>query len=182
MQRIRKHLSYANVIATFALVFAMTGGAIAATGGFTSNGTIKACVNEEGGLKLLKAGKHCKRGQKTVAWNQTGPVGAKGAAGSPGAPGATGATGDTKWASVNEDGLLLGSKGVTGVKNPESPYDVSFDRDVSKCAVTATSNDVIPTNRVGTAQHISAETIRIRIRNAANEEEAAPFSIVAVCP
>jgi hypothetical protein len=31
MERIRRHLSYANVAATLALVFAMSGGAIAAT-------------------------------------------------------------------------------------------------------------------------------------------------------
>jgi hypothetical protein len=93
MERIRRHLSYANVAATLALVFAMTGGAIAATGGFTSGGKLQACVNEEGGLKLLKAGKHCKGGQKTVAWNQTGPAGAKGAPGASGAVGVTGAQG-----------------------------------------------------------------------------------------
>src|SRR6059058_4556841 len=93
MKRIKRHLSYANVAATLALVFAMTGGAIAATGGFTSGGALRACVNEEGGLRLLKAGKRCKRGQKTVVWNQTGPAGAKGASGAPGAAGAQGAQG-----------------------------------------------------------------------------------------
>jgi hypothetical protein len=55
----------------------MSGGAIAATGGFSSGGKLQACVNEEGGLKLLKAGKKCKKGQKTVAWDQTGPAGAQ---------------------------------------------------------------------------------------------------------
>src|SRR5665647_3638988 len=85
MERIRRHLSYANVAATLALVFGMSGGAIAATGGFSSGGTLRACANEEGGLKLLQAGKRCKRGQKTVSWSQTGPAGANGAAGATGA-------------------------------------------------------------------------------------------------
>ena len=89
----RRHVSYANVAATLALVFAMSGGAIAATGGFSNGGKLQACVNEEGGLKLLKSGKRCKRGQKTVAWNMTGPAGTKGAAGAAGAPGASGANG-----------------------------------------------------------------------------------------
>jgi hypothetical protein len=89
----RRHVSYANVAATLALVFAMSGGAIAATGGFSSGGKLQACVNEEGGLKLLKAGKHCRKGQKTVAWSMTGPAGAKGANGAAGAQGAAGANG-----------------------------------------------------------------------------------------
>jgi hypothetical protein len=95
----RRHVSYANVAATLALVFAMSGGAIAATGGFSSGGKLQACVNGEGGLKLLKAGKHCKKGQKTVAWSMTGPAGAKGATGASGAAGATGAVGPASGAA-----------------------------------------------------------------------------------
>ena len=90
MERIRQHLSYANVTATLALVFAMSGGAIAATGGFTSaSSSIKACVGGNGVLKL-QAGKKCKSGQKVVSWNQQGQAGAQG---SPGATGPQGAPG-----------------------------------------------------------------------------------------
>jgi hypothetical protein len=93
MERIRQHLSYANVTATLALVFAMSGGAIAATGGFTSaSSSIKACVGGNGVLKL-QAGKKCKSGQKVVSWNQQGPAGAQGASGLPGATGPQGAPG-----------------------------------------------------------------------------------------
>ncbi len=91
----RRHVSYGNVAATLALLFAMSGGAIAATGGFSSAGKLQACVNKEGALRLLKAGKHCNKGQKTVAWNITGPAGAKGANGAQGAQGPAGATGAT---------------------------------------------------------------------------------------
>jgi hypothetical protein len=127
MGRIGRHLSYANVAATLALVFAMSGGAIAASGGFSSGGKLQACVNGEGGLRLLKAGKHCARGQKAVAWNQDGPAGApgaKGAAGAPGAPGAAGAQGgegqkglngesaSVKWASIASGGAILAAHGV----------------------------------------------------------------------
>ncbi|HSS39101.1 MAG TPA: hypothetical protein VLT58_10060, partial [Polyangia bacterium] len=76
-----------------AVLFAMSGGAFAAAGGFSSGGKLQACVNEEGGLKLLKAGKHCKRGLKTVGWSIAGPKGATGAAGAKGAAGAAGAAG-----------------------------------------------------------------------------------------
>jgi len=51
--------------------------------------------NGEGRLKLLKSGEHCRRGQKTVAWSQTGPAGVKGATGAAGASGPAGAAGAT---------------------------------------------------------------------------------------
>jgi hypothetical protein len=104
MKGIRRHLSYANVTATLALVLAMSGGAIAASGGFSSGGKLQACVNGEGVLRLLKPGKHCARGQQAVSWNQQGPAGvsgANGAAGAPGAQGATGATGQSGTVGVN---------------------------------------------------------------------------------
>jgi hypothetical protein len=37
-------------MATIAVLFAMSGGAIAATGGFSSGGTLRACANEEGAI------------------------------------------------------------------------------------------------------------------------------------
>jgi hypothetical protein len=155
---ISKGLGFArsNTIALLALFVALGGTSYAATGGFTSNGTIKACVNAEGGLKLLKAGKHCKRGQKAVAWNQTGPsgaAGAKGTSGTPGAPGAVGTAGAagpsgspavTLWAEIDEAGKLKQAKGVTGISGPVTNPQVTFDRDISKCALTATLNEGLP--------------------------------------
>lgn len=115
MKRIRAQLSYANVAATLAVLFAMSGGAIAATGGFSSGGKLRACVNEEGGLKLLKSGRHCKRGQKTVAWNVTGPAGTPGPAGTKGATGAQGAPGTP------------GTGGKEGQRGPSNGFQVFND-------------------------------------------------------
>jgi pilus assembly protein FimV len=117
MERIRRHLSYANVAATLALVFAMTGGAVAATGGFSSGGALRACVNGEGTLKLLKPGKHCGKGQQSVAWDQTGPAGANGAPGVPGTTGAAGAPGATG---------AKGADGAKGAEGREGPGGESF--------------------------------------------------------
>jgi len=109
MQRIRGNLSYANVAATLALVFAMSGGAIAATGGFTAaSNSIKACAGSGGVLKL-QTGKKCKKGQRSVAWNQQGVPGAKGATGVSGiaelkgapVPNATNATSATTALTAN---------------------------------------------------------------------------------
>src|ERR1700759_2114115 len=90
MERLRGHLSYANVAATLALVLAMSGGAIAATGGSTSGGKLQACASSNGALKLVQPGKKCRKGQKAVIWNQTGPAGPKGATGATGIAGLNG--------------------------------------------------------------------------------------------
>jgi hypothetical protein len=112
MERISKHLSFANVAAGLALLFSMSGGAIAATGGFSSGGTLRACANEEGAIRLLKPGKKCKKGQKAVSWNQTGPAGAKGVAGAPGGGGAVGGAG------------APGAKGESGANGTARAYGV----------------------------------------------------------
>ncbi len=98
-----------NAIGTLALFIALGGTGYAATGGFTTGGTIRACVNEEGGVRLLKAGKRCHKGQKSVSWSQTGPQGAKGATGSPGGAGSPGAAG------------AVGTQGPIG---PSDAYEV----------------------------------------------------------
>ena len=41
MKRIAKHLSYSNVAATLAVVLALSGAAVAATGGFVSGGRLR---------------------------------------------------------------------------------------------------------------------------------------------
>jgi hypothetical protein len=118
MARIRAHVTYANVAATLALVLAMSGGAIAATGGFASGGTLRACVNDEGRLKLLEAGKRCGKGKKTVSWNQNGPAGSKGATGAPGTAGANGING-TNGVNANEKVVVRTTRTAIGANSFE---------------------------------------------------------------
>jgi hypothetical protein len=83
----RRHLSYANVVATMALVFAMGGSAIAAKHYLiSSTNQINPKV-----LKKLR-GNHGNTGN-TGASGPQGPSGAVGTAGAPGAPGVPGAPG-----------------------------------------------------------------------------------------
>jgi hypothetical protein len=87
----RKRVSYANVTATLALVFAMSGGALAAHH-YLLNSTKQISPKV---LKALKgkAGKEGARGQ-AGATGATGGTGATGVAGATGGTGATGATGN----------------------------------------------------------------------------------------
>jgi hypothetical protein len=140
MKRIRTHLSYANVAATLALLFAMSGGAIAATGGFSSGGTLRACVNEEGGLKLLKAGRRCGTGRKSIAWNVTGPAGVKGATGASGATGAAGPQGAAGKNGTNgAPGSALAFAHILGKTTPGKPLDTANSKNIT-AATVAKSN------------------------------------------
>jgi len=100
----RRHLTYANVAATLALVFAMSGGALAARHYLiTSTKQIKPSV-----LKALK-GNSGAAGRVGPA----GPAGAPGAIGPTGAPGGTGAAG------------LQGPPGPEGKEGPPGPVNLS---------------------------------------------------------
>ncbi len=102
-QRLRRHMSYANVVATFALVFAMSGGALAASKYLiTSSKQIKPSV-----LASLK-GKAGANGAQGAAGAQ-GPAGAAGAKGENGAAGANGTAG-TNGASVTSTPLGVGNE------------------------------------------------------------------------
>ncbi|HEX3909658.1 MAG TPA: hypothetical protein VHW67_03010 [Solirubrobacteraceae bacterium] len=194
MQRISRHLSYANVAATLALLFAMGGGAIAATGGFSPGGTLRACVNEEGALRLLKSGKLCRKGQKVVTWNQTGPVGARGATGATGAAGAPGVTGakgangpegpagegaNVKWGSISTTGHVLAGQGVVAAADTVGHYAVAFDQDITQCAVVVGlsgqgDGDTVEVERAGTEA-------KVYMRHGTAVLVETDFSIVAEC-
>lgn len=97
-------LTYANVVATLCLV-ALAGacaiGAFAQSGGTTKR--LAACYVKKGASKgamryLAKASAKCKRTEKKITWNQSGPAGPagpSGLAGPPGPAGERGLTGDS---------------------------------------------------------------------------------------
>lgn len=129
----RRHLTYANVAATLALVFAMTGGALAAKHYMVeSTSQINPKV-----LKKLR-GHNGKKGA-------TGKTGLTGAAGAPGAPGATGPAGApaTKLlASINEEGAIVRSQGlVSAQKTNKGEYKLTWNQPINSCYPIATMFD-----------------------------------------
>jgi hypothetical protein len=127
----RRRLSYANVVATLALVFAMSGGALAASH-YLINSTKQ--INP----KVLKklTGKAGKAGANGAA-GATGVAGPPGPKGEPGAEGHPGAPATTLFAYVQEEGTLVrGTPGTTVEKLGTSGneyYEVNFPTDVSRC-------------------------------------------------
>jgi Collagen triple helix repeat (20 copies) len=113
----RRHLNYANITATLALVFAMSGGALAANH-YLINSTKQ--INPKV-LKKLK-GNTGPRGATgtTGATGATGPTGATGAAGSTGATGAAGSTGATGATGPT------GATGAAGATGPAGPTAGGF--------------------------------------------------------
>src|SRR3954454_13640276 len=110
---IRARMTYANVVATLALLFAMSGGALAAKHYLlTSTGQISPNV-----LKELK--KPGARGATGPA-GSAGPTGAPGANGVNGAPGVKGETGpEGKQGPKGEPGPAGGPEGPEGKQGPE---------------------------------------------------------------
>jgi hypothetical protein len=138
----RKRITYANVAATLALVFSMTGGALAAKH-YLINSTSQ--INPKV-LKKLKA---------PGATGKTGAQGLPGAAGKEGAPGKNGETGPAgsakAFASVTSAGALTTgapSSGVSAVTNPsEGVY-----------CLTVTTPGVAPSNSLALASPDAAGT------------------------
>jgi hypothetical protein len=98
---IRRHLNYANIVATLALLFAMSGGALAATHYIiTSKNQISPKVRKE--LKGANG--------KNGATGSTGLQGTKGDAGAAGANGTNGTNG------------VEGKEGKEGKQGPPGPF------------------------------------------------------------
>ena len=113
--RIRKHLTPSTAIAFAALIFALTGGAYAATGGGASHATLTASA-AKAKKKSAPAGKPGPRGPAGPA----GAAGAAGPAGPVGPAGPAGAKGETGAAGTGTTGAE-GKKGKEGKGTPGAP-------------------------------------------------------------
>jgi hypothetical protein len=107
----RRRLSYANVVATLALVFAMSGGALAAN------------------HYLINSTKQINPKVRKALTGKTGKTGATGPAGPAGPTGATGGTGAA--GSPGTPGSAVAFAHILGKSSPSSPLDASNSKDVT---------------------------------------------------
>ncbi len=115
-QRVRRHLTPGTFIACIALVFAVTGGAFAATGSGGGGGGsgVKASASVTPAAVVAKA--KAKPKPKAGARGPAGPAGKNGASGANGAPGATGPAGAAGAAGGRGE---AGAVGPTGPQGPQ---------------------------------------------------------------
>jgi hypothetical protein len=161
--------SPAMVVALVALVFSLTGGAVAATlidGGDIENGSItkedlhKNSVNgKKVQNKTLKADDFAAGELKEGVQGIPGLHGDKGEPGEDGTDGADGADATALWAVIRDDGTTArGSHVTSSARNSEGFYTVTFDRDVSGCAYVPAiggPDDSVPKALIGAARHPS---------------------------
>src|SRR5947209_45056 len=95
LERLRGGMKLANVTLALALVVATGGGAYAIASS-SRGGVIRGCFQKKTGSLRVIFGKHkCRKSEKALTWNQSGPRGLPGAKGNTGARGLQGTTGAT---------------------------------------------------------------------------------------
>jgi hypothetical protein len=133
--------SAALVVASAALVMAMIGTSVAATGlMITSSKQIKpGSISLSDLSKSARKGLHGARGPE----GPEGPEGEIGADGPPGDDGADGESATSLWAQIKADGSVnVSSPGVTALNSSTGVYYVNFGEDITSCAVLATQASI----------------------------------------
>jgi hypothetical protein len=185
MSKLTPKLTYANVAATLALVFSMSGGALAA-GHYLINS--KNQVNPKV-LKALKWARGSKGaagaagpGGPTGAVGATGPIGAEGRRGQPGLNGDTGLQGETgepgAAGSTGAQGVT-GPNGATGEKGSEGKPGAEGNQGVTgEPGATGEKGDTGPTGATGESgaalayAHVSKKGALSKSKNVGKVEEA----------
>jgi hypothetical protein len=133
---LRKQITPATILALVALVFAITGGAFAATGGSGGNSPAKATVSagRAAGLTAVVAKKKSKS-----PGGARGPAGPKGATGATGATGAAGPAGPTGPAGGTGPQGLAGNAGAAGTNGTSVTGVPASAKECKEGGVTYTS-------------------------------------------
>jgi hypothetical protein len=133
-------ISYANMVATLALIFAIGGTAFAASSPSSSGpAKLKLCAAKKSGdLRLLSTSGACKSSERGVTVDRTGLVGPAGAVGAAGERGSQGDRG------------LQGDRGPQGERGPAGPGTVLASPD-GRFTVAATNNGIVLAGPKGSA-------------------------------
>ena len=157
--RVRLRITPATVIASIALLVALGGTSMAAVTATAPANSVNTAALKNNAVTNPKIGGNAVTGDKVkngslkkadfapgqIPAGPPGPEGPAGAAGPQGPAGPAGASATALWASVDQNGTLVRSKGVASAqKNGTGSYQVVFNQDVTGCGYQATvggSND-----------------------------------------
>ena len=180
---IRRHLSYANVTATLALIVALGGTSYAA---FTlPRNSVGSAQVRSGAIKSSDIGDRTIRLTDIAASARTSLRGQKGAIGQTGVQGPAGAAAVRFFAAVSASGQLVrGNATSSDHTNVGSGlYTIGFSQSMSACVYTAT---------IGTTDGTSSQAGRITVRDdggkvgiqtfdAAGAGADLPFQVIVAC-
>jgi hypothetical protein len=149
--------TYANVVATMCLIALIGAGAVAAVAQ-TGGTQLAACYKTKGKTKgamrfLAKSSDKCKKGEKKVTWNQTGPQGAQGVAGTAGARGAAGADAVAPAGAVMFFDLAACPAGWSAFENARGRYLVGLNAGGTAGATVGTALGDQENRTVGQHDH-----------------------------
>ncbi|ACY97421.1 collagen-like protein [Thermomonospora curvata] len=106
-------------LATANCVVLVSGGVAVANSSAASSKVVRACVKKSGGAtRIVGAKTKCRKNERLVTWNKTGPKGARGPAGPKGARGPAGPKGATGPAGPRG---ATGPQGPKGDRGPQGP-------------------------------------------------------------
>ena len=168
-----------------ALVAALAGTALAGSDPGAGSSSVKNDAKT-----ALKLAKKNKKSIKNIELTP-GPRGDTGEKGDTGANGAAGASATELFAQVTDKGALLNGQGVSSTKqNATGEYAITFDQDISSCAVTGNTGEFSKGGAalgegfvsfdVGLVARASA-VVDVHITNAAAVPTNSSFSIAAFC-
>lgn len=196
LSRIRPRLSYANVVATLALVLAVGGGGAYAAQKIRSHQIAPHAVtgskinfNAVTGSKVKGSslsGSDVRDGTITTLDLRDGTLRAGDfAAGQlpPGPKGDPGAPASDVHGTVSTTGTLSNGAGATAVSAAGGNYTVTFDRVVTSCAVVATiaSNEDADTGIVTGAPGAGPQQVTFRTRTLNGATAPRPFAFALFC-
>ncbi len=198
LARARRHLTYANVVASLALFIALGGGAYAATAlPRNSVGPAQLKTNSVGASEIrsraVRSSEIADRSiqLRDISTNARAALqGNQGPAGAPGPAGPAGPSGVGERAAIDSGGgRALGSAlGVTHAGG-SNEYTVQFPRDVSACLYSATLSAVQngpvleqpPAGGRISAQSAGGANVLVRTYDGAGNPIPAPFHLLISC-
>lgn len=170
----RRHISYANVVATLALVFAMSGGALAAKHYLIeSTKQIKPAV-----LGKLRGARGAAGARGAI-----GPAGAGGKEGAPGKEGKPGEPGEPATrllAAITGPGAITRAAGLAGLAHTTgtNTYVLTWGRDISQCYPVA---NIFAEPGYTVIGGISGSSLTVTTFNDEHAAAQEPFYVAVLC-